>query len=151
MSWVVVAALSGAIGVVAGAFGSHALRTRLAPEMASAWEKTPIVVTSRPAAYRDDAVLAGFERRIIEPLRDKEIHGFVSRWCQELFPDSPDQARRHNEELQDALQSTAQIRRMSSTPVMLSALCVVHWNERRIPEQRAELYDSVLTWLSRAK
>ncbi len=38
MSWVVVAALSGAIGVVAGAFGSHALRTRLAPEMASAWD-----------------------------------------------------------------------------------------------------------------
>ncbi len=38
MSWIVVAALSGAIGIVAGAFGSHALRTRLAPEMASAWD-----------------------------------------------------------------------------------------------------------------
>jgi formylglycine-generating enzyme required for sulfatase activity len=35
--------------------------------------------------------------------------------------------------------------------VMLTALAVVHWNQRRLPEQRAELYASVITWLSRAR
>src|SRR5207245_1200694 len=34
---------------------------------------------------------------------------------------------------------------------MLTALAVVHWNERRLPEQRADLYDSILTWLSRSR
>ena len=40
---------------------------------------------------------------------------------------------------------------MARNPVMLTALAVVHWNERRLPEQRAELYESILTWLARAR
>jgi hypothetical protein len=40
---------------------------------------------------------------------------------------------------------------MVRNPVMLTALAVVHWNERRLPEQRAELYESIITWLSRSR
>ncbi len=36
--WIRVAAGFGLIGVVLGAFGAHALRTRLTPEQLSAWE-----------------------------------------------------------------------------------------------------------------
>ena len=31
---------------------------------------------------------------------------------------------------------------------MLTALAVVHWNEKRIPEQRSDLYDSIIHWLA---
>jgi formylglycine-generating enzyme required for sulfatase activity len=34
---------------------------------------------------------------------------------------------------------------------MLTALAVVHWNERRLPEQRADLYESILVWLARSR
>ena len=34
---------------------------------------------------------------------------------------------------------------------MLTALAVVHWNERRLPEQRADLYESILDWLARSR
>lgn len=40
---------------------------------------------------------------------------------------------------------------MARNPVMLTALAVVHWNERRLPEQRADLYQSIATWLARAR
>jgi formylglycine-generating enzyme required for sulfatase activity len=40
---------------------------------------------------------------------------------------------------------------MARNPVMLTALAVVHWNEKRLPEQRADLYESILTWLSRSR
>ena len=40
---------------------------------------------------------------------------------------------------------------MARNPVMLTALAVVHWNENRLPEQRAELYSSVIRWLLRAR
>lgn len=40
---------------------------------------------------------------------------------------------------------------MARTPVMLTALAVVHWHERRLPEQRAELYECVLKWLARSR
>ena len=34
---------------------------------------------------------------------------------------------------------------------MLTALAVMYWNEKRIPEQRADLYESVIGWLARAR
>ena len=34
---------------------------------------------------------------------------------------------------------------------MLTAPAVVHWNERRLPEQRADLYNSFIRWLSRSR
>jgi len=35
--WVIVAAVSGGLAVVAGAFGAHGLRTRVSPELVSSW------------------------------------------------------------------------------------------------------------------
>src|SRR5260370_36205562 len=60
-------------------------------------------------------------------------------------------AEEHRKELSEALRARPEIRSMTRTPVMLTALAVVHWNERRLPEQRADLYDSILTWLSRQR
>jgi hypothetical protein len=34
---------------------------------------------------------------------------------------------------------------------MLTAIAVVHWNDKRLPEQRAELYESILNWLIQAR
>ena len=34
---------------------------------------------------------------------------------------------------------------------MLTALAVLHWNEKRLPQQRAELYESILGWLSQSR
>jgi len=34
---------------------------------------------------------------------------------------------------------------------MLTALVVVHWNENKLPEQRAELYKSIIGWLLRSR
>lgn len=44
-----------------------------------------------------------------------------------------------------------EIKRMARNPVMLTALAVVHWNERRLPEQRADLYASIVVWLARSR
>ena len=51
----------------------------------------------------------------------------------------------------DALTCRAEIRRMAVNPVMLTALAVVHYNERRMPEQRVDLYESIITWLLRSR
>ena len=62
-----------------------------------------------------------------------------------------DAAREHLAELLEAVRARPEIRRMARNPVMLTALAVVHWNERRLPEQRADLYNSIITWLSRSR
>jgi formylglycine-generating enzyme required for sulfatase activity len=84
-------------------------------------------------------------------LSEAAVKTFLAKWCDGLYPESRDQAEQHREELIEALHGRPEIARMARNPVMLTALAVVHWNERRLPEQRADLYESIVTWLSRSR
>ena len=86
-----------------------------------------------------------------ETLSDEAVGTFLARWCQAIYADNPAAARTHADELKRALDARPEIREMVRNPVMLTALAVVHWNERRLPEQRADLYDSIILWLSRSR
>ena len=79
------------------------------------------------------------------------VETFLKRWCEAVYVESPKAAQEHCGELLSAVRGKVEIRRMARNPVMLTALAVVHWNERRLPEQRADLYNSIITWLSRAR
>ena len=116
-----------------------------------AYPDCAVVVTSRPAAYQDKAVLAGFTHSHIEALDAAAIDGFLARWSRALFPESENRAERHRKELAAALASRRDIWVMARNTVMLTALAVVHWYEKRLPEQRAELYESILKWLLEAR
>ncbi len=124
---------------------------RLVERAATTWPKCRLVVTTRPAAYRDEVTLAGFEHARIGPLEDRDVRVFLERWSAGLYPESPAQAKDHAAELVLALRTNMEIRRIARNPVMLTALAVLHWNERRLPEQRADLYESILKWLSRSR
>jgi formylglycine-generating enzyme required for sulfatase activity len=108
------------------------------------------VVTTRPPAYEGGAVLPDFVPVWIDPLDDPAIEGFLTQWCRALFVESERQAQRHYDALLQAVHAP-EIRRLARNPVMLTALAVVHWHEKRLPEQRAYLYDSIITWLSRSR
>ncbi len=119
--------------------------------LALAYPDCPLVVTSRPAALRDSAVLTGFAQTTIEALDPAAIDGFLARWSRALFADDPPRARAHHDALAAALASRPEIRTLARNTVMLTALAVVHWNDKRLPEQRAELYESIIRWLSEAR
>jgi hypothetical protein len=124
---------------------------RLLENATRAYDKCRFVVTTRPLAYRGQAVLADFETANIAPLEPQAIDTFLERWCGALFSENPASSASHLAELSGALRARAEIRRMARNPVMLTALAVVHWNERRLPEQRADLYESILIWLARSR
>jgi len=115
------------------------------------YEHSHFVVTSRPRAYDFETALTGYEEVVVEPLGDSAVQMFLRHWCSALFAEAPALAEQHYHELDRALEARSEIRRLASNPVMLTALAVVHWNEKQIPEQRAELYESIITWLSRAR
>jgi formylglycine-generating enzyme required for sulfatase activity/predicted MPP superfamily phosphohydrolase len=123
----------------------------LIDRLALAYPDCPLVVTSRPAALRDSAVLTGFAQTTIEALDPAAIDGFLARWSRALFADHPERGAAHHRELAAALASRPEIRRLARNTVMLTALAVVHWNDKRLPEQRAELYESIIRWLSEAR
>jgi formylglycine-generating enzyme required for sulfatase activity len=124
---------------------------RLFENATHAYSQCRFVVTTRPLAYAGQSVLAGFQTAHIEPLETEAIRNFLRHWCQALFPESTQAAEQHLAGLSEALQAKVAIRRMARNPVMLTALAVVHWNERRLPEQRADLYESILNWLARTR
>jgi formylglycine-generating enzyme required for sulfatase activity len=124
---------------------------RLFEHATAAYKACRFVVTTRPQAYTGMALLSGFQEARIEPLNPESIETFLEHWCRGLYPGSPGLAQRHQAELSEALHKRPEIRRMAGNPVMLTALAVVYWHEKRLPEQRAELYDAILIWLARSR
>ena len=120
-------------------------------QAAKAYPRCPVVVTSRPQAYTEKVILPEFQQVKIDPLEKQAMEDFLRRWSQALHFESKEKAENHHQELIEALRSRIEIRRMARNPVMLTALAVVHWNERRLPEQRADLYESIITWLLRSR
>lgn len=125
--------------------------SRLIESLTRVYRGCRVVVSSRPAAYTGQVVLPGFAHARIDPLSESAVETFLSRWCESIYDESETAASDHCAELLASVRARAEIRRMARNPVMLTALAVVHWNERRLPEQRADLYDSIITWLSRSR
>jgi formylglycine-generating enzyme required for sulfatase activity len=115
------------------------------------YPKCQIVMTVRSQAISDKILPDGFHVFEIAPFDDSAIDNFLDKWCAALYGDVPERSRQHKDELKEALKSRPRIYRMARTPVMLIALAVVHWNGNRLPEQRAELYESILMWLFRSR
>ncbi len=123
----------------------------LATNLFRAFPNCRVVLTSRPAALVGEAFPLSFSLIDIAPLDDAAMTTFLSQWCSMLYSEAPEKFRQHQQELVEALTARPEIRRMARTPVMLTALAVVHWNEHRLPEQRAELFESIITWLMRTR
>jgi predicted NACHT family NTPase len=124
---------------------------RLFERATKAYRDARFVVTTRPAAYKEKATLDEFRVVRIGDLDDEARDGFLQHWAGFLFNQDKEGARRHSEELRNALRARAEIRIMARNPLMLTALAVIQWNDRKLPEQRADLYESILKWLSEAQ
>ncbi len=136
---------------------TRGLRERLFAVFRDACEhwRCPLVVASRPiqtAALVD----MGFRVAVIEPFSDREIRAFVDRWVAALHgaasADAMDRAaERYRDLLLEAIVTVPRVRRLATNPVMLTCLCVVHWNQGRLPEGRARVYRAVIEWLIAAR
>lgn len=122
---------------------------RLLDRAARTYKNTLIVATSRPPAYGGETVIPGFVTIQIGPLEPPAVETFVANWCRALHADE-ERASQHQTELLDAIRSRPEIEALAVNPVMLTALAALHWNRTRLPDQRSELYESVLNWLAQA-
>ena len=120
------------------------------------WPACRVVVTSRPFDTGPVEAL-GFEKAAIAPFDEPALGRFLDRWVTALYarelaeapPGHPQ--HRYREALEAALEERPRLRAMASSPVMLTALCVIHWNEGRLPNGRAMVYAAVIRWLLRAR
>ncbi len=133
------------------------LRKRLFQILRDAKDHWPsrLIVSSRPIDTEAFAAM-GFAGVSIEPFGRKEISQFVERWVKGLreIQDSggaQSLVEQHCRDLTGAILANVAVRSLAENPVMLTCLCVVHFNEGRLPEGRSRLNQAVIEWLLRAR
>jgi len=141
-----------------------------------AYENARFVVTTRPAAseylrlanavilvsdkkrafpvdspHSDASTEKRFRTVYIGNLEPEKRDLFLRQWSGCVYRRDLDAASRHAEALIKEVGARPEIGRMSGNPLMLTAIAVVHYNERALPEQRADLFESILYWLAKAR
>ena len=118
------------------------------------WHRCRMVVTTRPVdtgALRD----LGFRHVTIAELERRDIEDFLDRWVSALYSGAAErkasEIKAYRVELHDAICTQPGVRRIAHNPVMLTCLCVVHWNEGRLPSGRSRVYKAVVRWLLAAR
>ncbi len=122
------------------------------------WPKCWWVLSSRPGVLRGKANPENFPHPItIDVMADEEIRTFIRAWVSLLFHTDPTKiirgslADQYISDLWLTIRDRQDIRRLARNPVMLTAIAVVHWNEKKLPEGRADLYEAVIGWLIKAR
>ncbi len=104
-----------------------------------------IILTSRTRAYRGQARLADFRVAHVLPMTGEQVKQLVQQWCSAVYEDEPVR-QREQQALQSAIDGLETKRRarnelpLIDTPLMVTVVAIVHYNEQRLPEQRAALY-----------
>ena len=120
-------------------------------EASAAYPDCRFVATTRPAGHRGLADVKGFREVTIDPLEEEAVYTFFDHWSRALYPNDATRARRECSALGEAHRSRGDLRRLARNPVMLTALAALHHNQKKLPEQRAELYESIIEWLSSSR
>lgn len=112
-----------------------------------------ICLTSRP--IRDEEIHPVLRPQMLAGLSDESIESFLERWARFVVEGEGKHGGEAAEYVADLLSqahnASPAIKRMLRNPLMLTSLAVIHWNEGRLPEQRSELLDAIITWLLRAR
>jgi hypothetical protein len=123
--------------------------SRLVEQFVARYRQNRYVVTSRVRAYTGDTILkGGFARCDIQPFDADDRATFVRNWMALLFHIAPGQvtvpgsdAALEYQRLTTSIERSDRIRLLAVNPLLLTVIAIVHWNRKRLPEQRVDLYD----------
>jgi hypothetical protein len=101
-----------------------------------------MLVTSRPYGLRsEDVQRLGLPEALLAPLEDELQSLFIRRWYAAA---DPDRAGEKAEGLIDHLADRLDLAELKRNPMLLTALCVHYGENRRLPQDRHDLYDKIV-------
>ncbi len=111
------------------------------------YDACPAVITSRPAGYRWDFFnLESFPHYTLEPFDDRQVDTFIDHWYDSREVDKG-LAKRRKEDLRSAFKGNDRIRRLSSNPLLLTIIALIHRYQAELPRRRFKLYESAVETL----
>jgi formylglycine-generating enzyme required for sulfatase activity len=101
-----------------------------------------VIITSRVRSYVGDSVLPNFTSRTLAPFNEEQIRNFVQHWYdtqRALGKFNEEQAQARAEDLSRAALE-GDMRELSSNPMLLTTMALVHQREVGLPRERVRLY-----------
>lgn len=118
---------------------------------------SPVVVTCRTRPYEQDAswqLREGWAVRRLQPFTFGQVRHFITRWyaatcVREQGRYTSDEAAARAERLIALLQQPARhmLRELAATPLLLTMLVLLDYNNTRMPERRADVYEELVKLL----
>jgi len=110
-----------------------------------------IIVTCRVRSYVGDSMLPNFTSHTLAPFNKKQISNFVQAWYntqRELGTINEAQAKYLMDDLSSAALET-DLRELSSNPMLLTTMAIIHQREVGLPSKRVQLYHQAVEVLMR--
>jgi formylglycine-generating enzyme required for sulfatase activity len=97
------------------------------------------IVTSRPSTAHIADTLTDFRRADVQALTPQQRGQLIGLWCEAVYK-TPTEKREQTDELSRRIEDEP-VRELAETPLMVNIFALVYYHERKLPNQRAELYD----------
>ena len=126
-------------------------------DFVAAHNTNKFVITSRIAGYQDADLSNRFAHFTITTMDSEQVEQFLRRWClaieQAQQPDNTPEFIQHKaeEETQDILSAIAAnegVKRLTTNPLLLTILALIHRNGAQLPQRRVELYSLAVKTLT---
>ncbi len=119
------------------------------------YKKVLVVVTCRTRAFTDDIrICLGWQVEELAPFTLGQVRHFLPAWYHELAAKTEltrEQAQKLSAELVGTLEDddlrSQKLREMAGTPLLLTLMALVLYNEGTLPKDRPQLYEKVLDLL----
>lgn len=102
-----------------------------------------LLVTSRSRAYEGRTTLP-FRTATVQPMTAEAVAALAARWCRAVYPAAEAEAEAADLQTQiEQLEAHREARQqppLIETPLLTTLVAIVHYDQRRLPQQRAELY-----------
>ena len=130
----------------------RALISRLVEKFVARFDKNRFVVTSRVRGYTGDTILkGGFVRCDIQDFNESDRSEFLKNWFAVLLGVSREAVLSDGspsgieyDALRTSIESKDRIRQLAVNPLLMTVIAIVHWNRKRLPDQRVDLYDECI-------
>lgn len=109
------------------------------------------VITCRVRSYVGETILPSFESRTLAPFNEDQIKNFVEHWYttqRTLGKFNKEQAQDRIKDLSNAALED-DMRELSSNPMLLTTMAIIHQREVGLPRERVRLYQQAVEVLLR--
>ena len=105
------------------------------------YNRCKMVFSSRPHGV-DAVVLKRFgnQHERLHTLTMEQVEGFVSKWFEHIYHHGSEVAEKMANEMIGEIRSHDSVSQLLDTPLMLTAICILYYDGRKLPEQRSEFY-----------